>query len=99
MGDTAPTRQVTVVNPQGLHLRSAHTIAQLAQQYKSDIRVVRDETQADGKSVLSLVTLVAEQGTELTLEAAGDDASDALDALEKLFADGFGEMDDPVNPQ
>ena len=45
----------------------------------------------DGKSILSVLTLAAEQGTELTLKATGDDAEQALSVLTALFENGFGE--------
>jgi len=91
MSDTAATRQVTVSNPQGLHARPAHALVNLASQFRSEIGVIRDHERADGKSILSVLTLAAEHGTELILEAKGEDAKDALDALEHLFLDGFGD--------
>ena len=91
MNDKASTRQVKVSNPQGLHARPAHALVNLASRFQSEIDVIRDHERADGKSILSILTLAAEQGTELIIEARGDDAKDALDALEHLFLEGFGD--------
>lgn len=85
-------RSVTVRNPQGLHLRPADLIVRIATQFTSHIEVVKDGERFDGKSILSLMTLAAEQGTELVLQARGQDAEAALDALAELFGRGFDEM-------
>ena len=91
MSDKKATRQVRVTNPQGLHARPAHALVNLANRFQSEIGVIRDHERADGKSILSVLTLAAEHGTELIIEARGDDAIDALDALEHLFLGGFGD--------
>jgi phosphotransferase system HPr (HPr) family protein len=85
-------RVVTVRNPQGLHARPADMFVRLAVQYTSNIEIVKDGEHFDGKSILSLLTLAAEQGTELVLRARGPDAAAALDALAELFGRGFDEM-------
>ncbi|HJN11758.1 MAG: HPr family phosphocarrier protein [Pirellulaceae bacterium] len=91
MNDKVSTRQVKVSNPQGLHARPAHALVSLANQFQAEIDVIRDHERVDGKSILSILTLAAEQGTVLIIEARGEDAKDALDALEHLFLDGFGD--------
>ena len=52
---------------------------------------------ADAKSILSLLTLGAAQGTELELQATGSDAADAIKAIGELFSQGFNEMGEPVD--
>ena len=89
-GDSS-TRQVTVVSSQGLHARPAHAVAKLAGEFRSDIELIRGGTRVDAKSILAVLTLAAEQGTQLTIKATGEDAGAALDALSGLFATGFGE--------
>jgi phosphocarrier protein len=84
-------RRVTVSNPQGLHARPAHALVTLASTFKSVIQVIHNGEAVDGKSILSVLTLAAGQGTQLVLEATGEDAEQALDALESLFRHGFGE--------
>ena len=90
---TQPTasRNVVVRNPQGLHLRPAHLLAQAAKQFDARIELVKGSERADGKSVLAILTLAAAEGTELLLEAQGPDAEAALDALAELFCQNFTE--------
>ena len=92
MSDKSVTIDVFVVNPQGVHLRPADLMAKLANQFKSEIQIVKGGEPFDAKSVLSLLTLAAVQGTQLTLSATGEDADVALAALADLVAQGFGEM-------
>ena len=91
MASKSGTRIVTVTNAEGLHLRPANALASLAKDFCSMIQVsYRGET-VDGKSIMSLATLGAEQGVQLTILATGDDAHQALDAIAALFEAGFGE--------
>jgi phosphotransferase system HPr (HPr) family protein len=101
MDNHAVVRQVTVINPQGLHARPAHAIVTLASQFRSRIELQRDGECADAKSILAVLTLAAVQGSQLTVRATGDDAGPAVEALSGLFATGFGEngeqpADDPT---
>ena len=82
-----------VANPQGLHLRVADLFASLAGQFESKIEVIKDTLHVNGKSILDLVTLLAEQGTELRLEAVGPDSRAALDALVELIETDFTEKE------
>jgi phosphotransferase system HPr (HPr) family protein len=82
-------RSVTVSNPQGMHARPAELFARLALTFDSEIEVLRDGHRVDAKSILNILTLGAVQGTELILEARGDDASVAVDSLAKLVESGF----------
>ncbi len=67
-------RKVTVKDPLGFHMRPVAAFAQCAGQYESTINVHKDELSVNGKSILELLLLAAEQGTELVLEADGADA-------------------------
>ncbi|MHB1034103.1 MAG: HPr family phosphocarrier protein [Pirellulales bacterium] len=80
---------MAVVNRQGLHARPAHLFVKLANQFESKIEVVKDSQRADGKSILSVIALCAEVGSQLMIEATGQDANDALDALGQLVEQGF----------
>ena len=86
-----PVIQKTVVvsNPQGLHARPAELFSRLALQFEADIEVIRDGLRIDAKSILSVLTLGAAQGTALVLEARGTDAEKAVDALERLVVSDF----------
>ncbi len=81
-----PQRILKIRNKLGLHLRPASLFVAEAGKYKSDIFVSNDEMKVDGKSIISIVTLAAGKDSELTIEAVGDDAEDALDGLEDLVA-------------
>jgi phosphotransferase system HPr (HPr) family protein len=80
-------RAVTITNPQGFHMRPMRAFVELASQFQCGVRVRRDNQEAvDGKSIMSLLLLGAEQGTELTVEVEGPDGPAALDALVDLLA-------------
>ena len=86
-----PERTVTIVNRNGLHARPAAEIVKLASKYSSEITIVRDDLEVNGKSIMGVMMLAAEFGAELQLRAAGPDADLALDALAQLVANKFGE--------
>jgi phosphocarrier protein len=86
-----PERIVQIVNKAGLHARPAAEVVKLAARYKSDITVVRDELEVNGKSIMGVMMLAAECGSTLQLKAEGPDAHEALDALANLFESKFGE--------
>lgn len=85
------SRTVTVINPQGLHARPADLLVRLANQFQTKVEIVHGNQRADGKSILEIMSLGAFAGATLVLEACGPDASAALDALAKLFEQGFAE--------
>jgi phosphotransferase system HPr (HPr) family protein len=81
MTEASPSKRVTVINSQGLHARPADQFVRLAKQFHSTIEVEMDGELVDGKSILSILTLAATQGSELTIRASGDDAEEAVEAL------------------
>lgn len=83
--------EVEVSNELGLHLRAAAAFVKRAECFASDIRVSRDSQSANGKSIIALVTLAASKGTQLEIEAEGNDAAAAVEALIALVDDKFGE--------
>jgi phosphocarrier protein HPr len=86
------TRTVTVANREGFHLRAATLFVCLAQNFSAKVKVSKDNRIADGKSTaLHLTGLGAFEGDQLLLQAEGDDAEEALDALAALFTTHFGE--------
>ena len=87
----SPNVQKTVVisNPQGLHARPAELLVRLAMQFESDVEVIRDGQCVDAKSILHVLTLGAGQGTEITLQAQGADAQEAVEALVRLIESEF----------
>ena len=80
-------RTFTVVNPQGFHMRPITAFVEAANKFQSDVYLAKPgDAKINGKSPLGLLALAAEQGTELTLEVAGPDAAEALDALWDVLA-------------
>ena len=86
-----PERNVVVKNKLGLHARPAAEIVKTAGKFKSQITILRDDMEVNGKSIMGVMMLTAEKGTTLTVRADGDDAIQALDAIEKLVDGKFGE--------
>lgn len=91
--DGGRTLRVTLGNKHGLHARPAHLFVQTANSYASKLRVGRadDGERVDGKSIMGMMMLAAEQGVELELEATGPDADAMLRALAELVEAKFGE--------
>ena len=92
--NNSPIKRVVVVpNKQGMHARPAEMFVRRAQQFQSKIEIVRDDYRIEAKSIMNLLTLGAAQGTQLTLEAEGSDAQEALDALAEVVEKDFLEED------
>lgn len=72
-------------NKIGLHARPAAFFVKRAETFKSEIWVMKDGIRVNGKSILSLLTLAAEQGSKLILEADGPDEDEALTALVEIL--------------
>ena len=79
-----PTITLTIRNPVGLHARPAALFVQTAQRYASEIRVRSGGREANAKSILGILTLGAGQGAIIAVEAEGEDAPQALAALQAL---------------
>ena len=75
-------------------MRPAYMFAETAARFESKIELEKDSVRIDGKSVLSILTLGAAQGTEVSIEATGDDAQDAVNTLAGLVASGFNSTED-----
>jgi phosphocarrier protein len=78
-------KKLIVKNKQGLHARPAALFVQVANKFDSRITLKRDQEEVNGKSIMGILMLGAEQGTEVLLEVDGDDASDALAELERIL--------------
>ncbi|NUP96265.1 MAG: HPr family phosphocarrier protein [Planctomycetaceae bacterium] len=85
--------RVRLVNSRGLHARPCHAVVTTALAHAARLVVRCEGRQADGRSILSLMTLGAAHGSELELEAEGEGAEALLAALTQLFAAGFSELD------
>ena len=86
-----PTREIQIVNEKGMHARAAAVFTRVASKFKSGIFVARDGMEVNGKSIMGLLTLAAYCGSTIVVRAEGDDAEDALDTIQALVEDRFGE--------
>jgi phosphocarrier protein len=86
-----PRRQVTIRNELGLHARAATRLVECANRFHSEVWLSSERRRVDGKSILGLLTLAAGPGMQVEIETRGADAREALNALHKLIASGFGE--------
>lgn len=84
-------RTVRIINKLGLHARPAAEFVKLASRFQSEIRVRKDGFEVNGKSIMGVMMLAAECGSSLTIIAAGEDATAALDELVLLVGNRFGE--------
>lgn len=78
-------RKVTVQNKTGLHARPAALFVQKANQFKSDIHIIKDSKDISAKSIMGVMSLGVGQGTEILITAQGEDAQQAVDALVELI--------------
>jgi phosphocarrier protein HPr len=83
--------EASIVNKLGLHARAAAKLTHLAGGYKSEIWLSRSGRRVNAKSIMGVMMLAAGMGTTLLIEASGDDAEQAIQALLRLIADKFGE--------
>lgn len=86
-----PQRSFPVSNKLGLHARASAKLTKLAGQYASDIFISKGARRVNAKSIMGVMMLAAGLGSTVTIEAEGSDADAALDAIQALFDDKFGE--------
>jgi phosphocarrier protein HPr len=84
-------RQLRILNENGVHARPAAEIVKVAARFRSEITFSRDDLTVNGKSIMGVMMLAAECGSTLTMRASGDDAVDAVEAIDALVANRFGE--------
>jgi phosphocarrier protein HPr len=84
-------RSVKIVNKNGLHARPAAELVKTASRFQSEITMVRDDLEVNGKSIMGVMMLAAECGAELLVRADGPDAEQAVSAIADLVERKFGE--------
>lgn len=89
--DAAFERVVTIRNRYGLHARPAAEFVKKAHTFDAQVWVKKGELEVNGKSIMGMMMLAAEQGSELLIRAAGSDAEAAVHALSELVEQRFGE--------
>jgi len=85
-------REITIMNRSGLHTRPAAALVKTAAGFKSDFYIYKDGMEINGKSIIGVMTLAAEQGSKLILRFDGLDEEAAAIAVVGLFARGFDEL-------
>ena len=84
-------QQFPIINKLGLHARASALFVKTASQFKSEIKVIREGIEVNGKSIMGVMMLAAAKGTEILLKITGSDESEALTTLGELIKNGFGE--------
>ena len=87
--DGGEERRVRIRNRLGLHARPAAEFVKLAGTFGAEVRLKKGDLKVNGKSIMGVLMLAAEQGTELVIKTKGSDARAAADALEELVKRGF----------
>jgi len=85
------SRNVTIINRLGLHARAATRLVNCASEFESEVLVKKGARSVNGKSIMGVLTLAAATGTELTIEAEGEDEDLAMAAVILLMNSRFGE--------
>jgi phosphocarrier protein HPr len=85
-------KEVTIRNRAGLHTRPAAALVKLAAQFKSEFFIYKEGFEINGKSIIGVMTLAAEQGSTLQLKFDGEDEDQAMETVVGLFERGFDEM-------
>ncbi len=86
-------KELLIENKLGLHARAAAQIVKTASAYTSKITLAKDGLEVDGKSIMGIMMLAAAKGTTVLLHAQGEDEDSAVEGMEKLFQDKFGEKE------
>lgn len=84
-------KTIQIKNKAGLHTRPAATIVKLASKYKCDFFLSKDGLNINGKSIIGVMTLAAEMGSDITLTFDGPDEKEAADEIVDFFNRGFDE--------
>lgn len=86
-----PSAELLVSNKLGLHARASAKLTQVASAFESEVWLTRNGRRVNAKSIMGVMMLAAGKGASLTVEAVGEDAQAAIDAIRALFAERFGE--------
>ena len=86
-------RETRIVNRLGLHARAAAQLVRMANEYNSDINLIKSNQQANAKTIMEVLMLGAAQGEDLNVEARGDDEEHAVEAIVQLIDARFNELE------
>lgn len=85
-------KNLKIVNELGLHARAAARVVELAGQYRSKLFFKKGDSEVDGSSILSILTLACPRGSEIQARIVGEDAEEFMEKLGELFEKKFGEI-------
>ena len=85
------SKQVTIVNELGLHARAAAKIAQIAQNGKAKLWIIKDDQKVDASSIIDILTLACARGTQITITADNESDIQILNAVKEMVESGFEE--------
>jgi len=85
------SKTFTIKNKLGLHARAAAVLVKTTSRFLSDIKIIKDGVEADGKSILGILSFAASKGANITVLTDGEDADIALNTIGELIESGFGE--------
>jgi phosphocarrier protein len=91
MADGRLEREILIINKRGLHARASAKFVQTVETFDAEIQVSKDGMTVGGTSIMGLMMLAASPGTTILVTASGAQAREALDMIEQLIADKFGE--------
>jgi phosphocarrier protein len=89
--EMALEKELLIINKRGLHARASAKFVQTVEVFDADIRVSKDGMTVGGTSIMGLMMLAAGPGSSIMVSASGAQAQEALDTIEALIADRFGE--------
>ena len=84
-------KELKILNNLGLHARAAAKVVSTANKYESKIMFVKDDKNADARSIMKLLMLSASKGSSISVKIDGVDQNDAMNSIEKLFKNKFDE--------
>jgi len=85
-------KEITIINKAGMHTRPASTIVKIAAKFKADFFLSKDDFEVNGKSIIGVMTLAAEQGSKLMLKFNGPDEEQLAKEMTSFFERGFDEL-------
>ncbi len=84
-------QKVIIPNKLGMHARAAAIFSRQASEFSSNVMVIKDSMEVNGKSIMELLTLAATKGSSIIIQTLGEDENQAIQVLSDLVAQGFGE--------
>ena len=87
------TKKIEIKNKLGVHARAAALLVQTVNKFSAQVTFSKDGQITDGRSIMGVLTLAATQGSKIQVEASGEDAEQAVRAIERLIDRRFNESE------